>query len=59
MIEQFFRAAKRGGLKLEEIESTKGEYIKKIIFIGLVAKIKVLQLTYCRDQNVFRPASTS
>ena len=57
-IEQFFRAAKKGGLKLEEIESTQGKYIEKLAFIGLVATIKILQLTYCRDQNFFRLATT-
>jgi hypothetical protein len=58
IVEQFFRAAKRGGLKLEEIESTKAKYIEKMVFIGLVATIKIVQLTYCRDQGIFRSAST-
>ena len=58
MIEQFFRAAKKGGLKLEEIENKKGKYIEKLAFIGLAATIKILQLAYCRDNNVIRPAAS-
>ena len=55
IIEQYFRAAKKGGLKLEEIESNKAKFIEKMVFIGLSATIKILQLTYCRDENVTRP----
>jgi hypothetical protein len=57
LIEQYFRSAKKGGLRLEDIGSTKLNYLEKMVFIGLVATIKIIQLTYCRDLKVDRPAS--
>lgn len=56
-IEQLFRTAKKGGMRLEDIELSKGESIKKLSFLGLLASIKILQLTLCRDGKIKRNAS--
>jgi hypothetical protein len=56
-IEQLFRTAKKGGMRLEDIELPKGESIKKLSFLGLLASIKILQLTLCRNGEVDRNAS--
>jgi hypothetical protein len=55
-IEQLFRTAKKGGMRIEEIELSKGESIKKLCFLGLLASVKILQLTLCRDGKIERPA---
>lgn len=49
LIEIMFKASKKGGYKLEEIEAAKGETIKKLCVLGLIASVRVLQLTFCRD----------
>jgi hypothetical protein len=56
-IEQLFRVAKKGGMRLEEVELSKGESIKKLCFMGLLASIKILQLTLCRNGTIERLAS--
>jgi hypothetical protein len=55
-IEQLFRTAKKGGMRLEDIELSKGASIKKLCFLGLLASIKILQLTLCRDGKIERPS---
>ena len=55
-IEQLFRSAKKGGMRLEQIELSRGDSIKKLAFMGLLASIKILQLTICRDGFISRPA---
>jgi hypothetical protein len=56
-IEQLFRTAKRGGMRIEEMELSKGESIKKLCFLGLLASVKILQLTLCREGKIERQAS--
>lgn len=57
-IEQLFRSAKKGGLQIEEIALSKADSIKKLAFIGLLAAVRILQLTQCRDGSIDRPATS-
>jgi hypothetical protein len=57
-IEQLFRSAKKGGMQLDQIALSKGECIKKLVFIGLIASCQILQLTSARKDHQDRPAST-
>lgn len=54
-IEQLFRAAKRGGMQLEEIQASQANVIKKMCIIGLIATARILQLTICREGKINRP----
>lgn len=56
-VEQYFRLAKKGGLQFEKIDAVKGEVIKKLMTIGFLATVKILQLTLCREGSPERPAS--
>jgi hypothetical protein len=58
-IEQLFRTAKKGGMQLNEIEVSKGPAIKKLCFLGLLASVRILQLTLCREGKIVRPANTT
>lgn len=56
-IEQLFRAAKKGGMRIEEIELSRGDSIKKLTTLGLLASVAIMQLTLCRDGVIDRPAT--
>ena len=58
-VEQLFRSAKRGGMRLEDIALSKGECIEKLAFIGLLASVRILQLTLCRSGVIERMARSS
>lgn len=58
-IEQLFRTAKKGGMQLDEIEVSKADAIKKLCLLGLLASIRILQLTLCREGKITRPAEQS
>jgi hypothetical protein len=58
-IEQLFRSAKRGGMRLEDIALSDGDAIKKLAFLGLLASIRILQLTLCRDGTIERAAAAA
>lgn len=55
-IEQLFRTAKRHGMRIEEMEASKKDSVEKLAFLGLLASVKTLQLTICRDGLVNRDA---
>lgn len=55
-IEQLFRTAKKGGFQIENIDCVKREAIEKLCFIGMLASVKVLQLTLCREGTIARNA---
>lgn len=56
-IEQLFRTAKKGGLRIESIELSKGDAIKKLCLLGLLASVRILQMTLCRNGEIERPAA--
>jgi len=56
-IEQLFRTAKKGGMQLETVELSKGAAIKKLCLLGLLASVRILQLTLCRDNKIVRKAN--
>lgn len=58
-VEQLFRSAKKGGMRLEDIALSKGECIRKLAFLGLLASCRILQLSLSRSTVKSRPASTA
>jgi len=58
IIEVIFRTSKKGGYNAESIEAARSDAIIKLCFLGLLASVKVLQLTQCRDGKIERPITT-
>lgn len=55
-VEQLFRAAKKGGMQVENIEITRGDSIRKLVTFMLLASVKIMQLTLARDKSLKRTA---
>jgi hypothetical protein len=58
LIEVMFKTSKKGGYNLEQIEAIKAEAILKLCLLGLIASVRVLQLTFCREGKKNRPIQT-
>lgn len=56
-IEQLFRSAKRGGMRIEDIGLIVGDAAKKLALLGVLASVRILQMTLCRDGIVKRSAA--
>lgn len=56
-IEQLFRTMKSQGIKTEDVQITKKEWLIKMCFLCLLSATKILQLTICRDGKINREAN--
>jgi hypothetical protein len=58
-IEQLFRTMKLKGLNVEENQSSQKKFLCKIMVVGLISAIKIMQLVLCRDGKINRKGNAS